>query len=362
MSDAIHVELGGRGYPVVVERGGRRRLGDLLAGIPAISRVLVVSDETVDPLYGDEVEGRLKAAGHSVSRARVPPGEETKSAEWLLHLYREAAGHRLDRKAVVLALGGGVVGDLAGFFAATYLRGLRLVQVPTTLLAMVDSAIGGKTGINLPQGKNLVGAFHQPALVLCDPEVLRTLPRRELAAGLAEVIKYGIIRDPDLFQFLEARMASILAGDPDALARVISRSCAIKAAVVSADELETGERAILNFGHTAGHAIEQASGYGRYLHGEAVGIGMAYAARLSARRTGLPASDVERIVRLIRAAELPVAADGLPWADVRAAMSVDKKGSGGTPRFVLARAIGDVAHGELVPERVIEEAWHVGGE
>lgn len=362
MPSSISVSLGDRSYPIVVEHEGLDRLAERLSGHAAISRLFLVADESVDSFYGDGLATRLLGAGYSVSRATVPPGEGTKSVEWLVHLYDRAAQAGLDRKSVVVALGGGVVGDLAGFLAATYLRGLRLVQVPTTLLAMVDSAVGGKTGINLPQGKNLVGAFHQPILVLCDPQVLRTLPRRELVAGLAEVVKYGVIRDPGLFRYLEEHMTPILAGDREALAHIIARSCAIKAAVVSADEQEAGERAILNFGHTVGHAIEQAAGYGRYLHGEAVGIGMAYAARLSLRHLGLSQPDLDRILRLIRAAGLPTAASELAWPEIRRAMAVDKKSSDGAPRFVLARTIGEAVFGERVPEPLLEEVWHGGGE
>jgi 3-dehydroquinate synthase len=357
----VQVQLGGRSYPIHIGPGALADLPALCRERLAASRILIIADETVDALYGSHLADALAGAGYAVARAAAPPGEATKSIEWFGRLCERAAEAQLDRRSAVVALGGGVIGDLAGFVAATFMRGLPYVQVPTTLLAMVDSAVGGKTGINLPQGKNLVGAFHQPALVVCDIDLLRTLPRRELSAGLAEVIKYGVIRDAALFDFLEKNMPSILAGDASATEYIVARSCAIKAAVVSADERESGERAILNFGHTLGHAVEQASGYGRYLHGEAVGIGMVYAARLSARVRGLPAAEVERIRSLVARAGLPTAAHELAWRDLRRAIAADKKGVAGAPRFVLARRIGEVEYGVAVPESVMEEVWHGGG-
>ncbi|HMP74931.1 MAG TPA: 3-dehydroquinate synthase [Kiritimatiellia bacterium] len=360
MTNTVTVPLGERSYPICVGDGVLDQAASLLRTQLPGTRILLVADETVDGLYGDRVAALFSDAGFTLARATVPAGEASKSGEWLLRLYERAADEVLDRKSAIVALGGGVVGDLAGFLAASYLRGIRLVQIPTTLLAMVDSAVGGKTGINLPQGKNLVGAFHQPVLVLCDIGVLKTLPARELAAGLAEVIKYGVIRDAELFAYLERELDAIRAGDPAALAHIVARSCAIKADVVSADEHEAGERAILNFGHTLGHAVEQVAGYGAYLHGEAVGIGMAYAARVSVQAAGLSREDESRIVRLIQRAGLPVEAPGLAWPDLRRAMAVDKKGAAGVPRFVLAKRIGAVEYGCAVPEATLEEAWHGG--
>lgn len=354
------VKLGDRSYDIVIGPGLLAQLGEMTRSVAVGKRVLLVSDETVAPLYGAAASKALAASGYSVATAVVPPGEASKSGDWLFRLFDLAVEAGLDRHAVVVALGGGVVGDLAGFMAATYLRGIRLVQAPTTLLAMVDSAVGGKTGINLPQGKNLVGSFHQPELVVCDTDLLKSLPRREFAAGLAEVIKHGIIRDADLFAFLEKRLDDILAGDSTAVAHIVARSCAIKAEVVGQDERESALRAILNFGHTVGHAIENVAGYGAYLHGEAIGAGMVFAARVSARVKGLPEADVERIVALVRRAGLPVAAPELPWADLRKAIDVDKKASGGKPRFVLAERIGRVAFGCEVPEDVLEEVWRGG--
>ncbi len=344
----VRVELGERSYDIVVEAGALQRLPDLLRerGLAA-TKGLVITDSHVEPVY---------AAGLGVPYpvATVPAGEASKSGEQLFHLYDEAIRAGLDRKAIVIALGGGVVGDLAGYVAASYMRGLRFVQVPTSLLAMVDSAVGGKTGINLPQGKNLIGAFHQPQLVVCDLDVLKTLPERELRAGLAEVIKYGIIYDAEFFAYLEEHIADALTLDQDVLAHLVARSCEIKADVVRQDETESGLRAILNFGHTLGHAIEAVAGYGKYLHGEAIAIGMIYAARLS----GLPAEQLERIEALICRAGLPVRAPELAWDDLRQAMSVDKKSESGLPKFVLAREIGRVEFGVAVEEMYLAEVWH----
>lgn len=358
MSAQITVNLGSRSYQIHIETGALSRIGARCRPVLPSNRVLLVADDVVDRLYGERVAHDLAAAGFSVARASVPSGEASKSVACLTSLYSVAVKAGLDRASAVIALGGGVVGDLAGFLAASFLRGVRLIQVPTTLLAMVDSAVGGKTGINLKEGKNLVGAFHQPVLVLCDPAVLQSLPQREAAAGLAEVIKYGVIKDAALFEFLEEKVDAIRSGHLEPLSHVIARSCAIKAAVVGADEHEAGERAILNFGHTLAHAIENVAGYGTYLHGEAVGIGMVYAARVSVRERGLPQRDADRITRLVQRAGLPTHAPELNWPALRAAMGVDKKSSAGLPRFVLAEQIGRVAFGCPVAETVLEEVWH----
>jgi 3-dehydroquinate synthase len=290
----------------------------------------------------------------------VPAGETAKSLRTVQHCYDRLAAHRLERKSFIVALGGGVVGDLAGFVAATYLRGISFVQVPTTLLAQVDSSVGGKTGVNLKAGKNLVGAFHQPRLVLCDLKTLRALPEREFRAGLAEVIKYGIIYDAALFRRLERNLDRLLARDERYLAHVIARSCAIKAEVVGQDETETGLRAILNFGHTIGHAIENISGYGKYLHGEAIAIGQTAAAWISTRLTGLPERDAMRISGLLAAASLPtiIRLNERQRERLFAAMRLDKKVSGGEIKFVLAERIGKVAWGRQVPEEVVR--WALG--
>jgi 3-dehydroquinate synthase len=310
----------------------------------------VISDANVVPLHGNKALKSLRAAGFEPVLLTVPAGETAKSLSTVQRCYDQLAAHRLERKSFVVALGGGVVGDLAGFVAATYLRGIPFLQVPTTLLAQVDSSVGGKVGVNLKAGKNLVGAFYQPKLVLCDLEILRTLPMREYRAGLAEVIKYGIIYDRRFFETLEAGMERLLQRDAYLLARVVARCCEIKAEVVGQDETESGLRAILNFGHTIGHALEAISHYGKYLHGEAISIGQVAAARLSAKALGLPAADEERIRRCFEAAGLPTRLKLNPAAQRRAlaAMQLDKKVSGGEVKFVLARKIGRVEYGHRV--------------
>jgi 3-dehydroquinate synthase len=287
----------------------------------------------------------------------VPAGETSKSVKSVEKCYDELAAHRLERKSFIVALGGGVVGDLAGFVAATYLRGIPFVQVPTTLLAQVDSSVGGKVGVNLKAGKNLVGAFHQPRMVLCDLDTLRTLPMREYRAGLAEVIKYGIIYDAELFEELERKMEKLVRRELKVLAGVIARCCEIKAEVVAQDETESGLRAILNFGHTIGHALEAISNYGKYLHGEAISIGQVAAAKLSGEILGLPQRDVERIGNLFNRAGLPtnIGLNEGQRKKLFATMKLDKKVSAGEIKFVLARRIGEVEFGQKVPNRLLEQ-------
>jgi 3-dehydroquinate synthase len=271
--------------------------------------------------------------------------------------YDQLAAHRLERKSIIVALGGGVVGDLAGFVAATYLRGMAFVQVPTTLLAQVDSSVGGKVGVNLKAGKNLVGAFHQPRLVLCDLDTLRTLPEREFRAGLAEVIKYGTLYDARLFARLERDLPKLLKREAQALGEVIARCCRIKADIVRQDETESGLRAVLNFGHTIGHALEAISRYGRYLHGEAIAIGQVAAAKFSAALLGLPLTEVGRITTLFARAGLPTTVRLTAGQRRRlfATMRLDKKVSGGELQFVLVRRLGAVEFGCRVPDRLVHE-------
>jgi 3-dehydroquinate synthase len=272
--------------------------------------------------------------------------------------YERLAAHRLERKSFVVALGGGVVGDMAGFVAATYLRGIAFVQVPTTLLAQVDSSVGGKVGVNLKAGKNLVGAFYQPRLVLCDLDTLKTLPDRDFRTGLAEVIKYGVIYDAKLFALLERDLPKLLRRESQSLASIIARCCEIKAEVVSRDETEGGQRAILNFGHTVGHAIEVVSNYGGFLHGEAISIGQITAAKISNRVLNLPKRDVRRIENLFQRAGLPtqIKLNSVQRRKLFAVMRLDKKVSGGEIKFVLAKRIGKVLWGQRVPEVFVREA------
>lgn len=352
MTNDVTVDLGDRSYPIRIGSGILETLGEECSAAGLSGRCLIVSDENVAPLYAEKVFQSLETAGFNPVLEVLPAGEPTKCHEQLLHLYARAAENRLDRKCFMVALGGGVIGDLTGFAAASWLRGIRFVQVPTTLLSMVDSSVGGKTGINIPAGKNLVGAFHQPELVLVDLDTLQTLPAREFAAGMSEVAKYGVIWDADLFQTLERSE-----GEFPTIGKIISRCCEIKAEVVRQDEREGGLRGILNFGHTLGHAIENAAGYGEYLHGEAVAIGMVYAARLSAALKGLSPDDTKRIEKLMGALKLPVTASGLEWSDLRAAMAVDKKTVGGLPKFILCDRLGHVDFGCEVPEELMEKIW-----
>lgn len=361
MPKVVRVELGERSYRILVGDGLLARAGGLCREAGMRGAVLVVTDRHVAPLYARQVQHSLETAGFCVTRAVVPAGESSKCGDRLFELYDRALDAGLDRKSFVVALGGGVVGDLAGYLAASYLRGIPFVQIPTSLLAMVDSSVGGKTGIDLPRGKNLVGAFHQPSLVLADTDTLATLPRREYVAGLAEVVKYGVIRDAGLFRLLERRAAGVLACDRGLMDRIIARCCAIKAGVVGADEREGGVRAILNFGHTLGHALENAAGYAGLLHGEAVAAGMVFAAWLSVRLCGLPAGDVARLSGLLGAFGLPVSARGMraTWPALVRAMALDKKASGRVPRFVLAESIGRARHGVEVTPGLMKEAWDV---
>ena len=368
MTHDIIVDLGDRSYPIRIGSGILETLGEACKAAGLTGHCLIVSDENVAPLYAEKVFQTLEKAGFDPVLEVLPAGEPTKCQAQLMNLYAKAAENRLDRKCFMVALGGGVVGDLTGFTAASWLRGIQFVQVPTSLLAMVDSSVGGKTGINIPSGKNLVGAFHQPELVMVDLDTLKTLPERELAAGMSEVAKYGVIWDAELFQTLETdcvgaqnffqTLENNMGAGSACLGKIISRCCEIKAEVVCQDEREGGLRGILNFGHTLGHAIENAAGYGQFLHGEAVAIGMVYAARLSTALKGLSVEESERIEKLLVALELPVVAPGLAWSDLRAAMAVDKKTVDGLLKFVLADRIGHVDFGCEVTEELMEEVWN----
>jgi 3-dehydroquinate synthase len=353
----VNVSLGKRSYNIFIGKGLIGQLGSECAKLKVGSRCAIISDRNVAPHYAKAVQSSLARAGFDSILITVPPGETAKSLKSVEFCYDRLAKHRLERKSFIVALGGGVVGDLAGFVAATYLRGIPFVQVPTTLLAQVDSSVGGKVGVNLKAGKNLVGAFYQPRLVLCDLDTLRSLPGREYRAGLAEVIKYGIIYDASLFRRLERDLPKLLKRNPKTLANVVARCCRIKADVVSQDETESGLRAILNFGHTIGHALEAISGYGKYLHGEAISIGQVAAARLSAVQSGLPESDAARITTIFQRAGLPtrVRLNSQQIKKLSAAMKLDKKVSGGEIKFVLAKKIGKVEFGQKVPLALVRE-------
>lgn len=352
----VKVPLGVRSYAISIGKGLLSKLGTEARRLQLGRRCAVISDRNVVPHYGDAALASLASAGFDPLLITVPAGETAKTLKVAGSCFDQLAEHRLERKSFVVALGGGVVGDLAGFVAATYLRGVDFVQVPTTLLAQVDSSVGGKVGVNLKAGKNLVGAFRQPRFVLCDLDALETLPVREYRSGLAEVIKYGIINDAELFKRLEQVMPKLLQREPDSLSSVIARCCQIKSGVVGQDETESGLRAILNFGHTIGHAIEAISGYDKFLHGEAISIGQVLAARLSSELLGLPRRDVQRIATLFETAGLPthLKLGTAQREKLFDAMGHDKKVSDGIVRFVLANKIGQVSFGQAVPRESIE--------
>ncbi|MDH2235320.1 3-dehydroquinate synthase [Pigmentiphaga sp. GD03639] len=335
----VRVETPGGSYPIRIAPG---RLDRLAEAVPADATTLVVvTNPTVAALYAERAEQALAATGRPILRIELPDGEQYKDWQTLNLIFDAMLARHCDRKAVIVALGGGVIGDIAGFAAAVYMRGIRFIQVPTTLLSQVDSSVGGKTAVNHPIGKNMIGAFYQPIAVEIDTDVLSTLPAREVSAGLAEVIKYGAILDADFFAWCEAHARDLRALEPGALAVAIARSCELKAYVVSQDERETGLRAILNFGHTFAHAIEAGLGFGAWLHGEAVGCGMVQAAELSALAAGLPPADAERIRGLVLAIGCPVYAPDLGpdrWFDL---MQGDKKTEGGQIRFILLPRLGE---------------------
>lgn len=336
---SLKVELGPDSYPIRIGEGLAfcpDAYRDVLSG----GRVMVVSNETVAPLYLDALTKTLASLGCEPVSCVLPDGEVFKNWETLNRIFDALLEHACERSTPLLALGGGVVGDMTGFAAACYQRGVPFIQVPTTLLAQVDSSVGGKTGINHPRGKNMIGAFHQPRLVVCDPGVFKTLPDREFAAGLAEVVKYGLIADVDFFEWIEANGSRIWARESECLGQMIERCCAIKANVVAADEREQGVRAHLNLGHTFGHAIESETGYGQWLHGEAVAVGTLMALTLSASLGYVEAGLVTRVAQLFQGFSLPVLGPGIPLERFWAAMGHDKKVSGGKIRFVVLKALG----------------------
>ncbi|MBF6568171.1 MAG: 3-dehydroquinate synthase [Candidatus Binataceae bacterium] len=353
----FRVELGARAYPVHVGVHLLDEVGKLAleAGLHG-GRVALVTDANVGPLYFERVADALSTAKFDPIRIQIASGEGSKSLAMVEQLYDRMVEGRLDRNSAVFALGGGVVGDLAGFAAATFLRGLALVQIPTTLTGQVDSALGGKTGVNHRQGKNLIGAFHEPRLIVADVETLTTLGEREFREGLAEVIKYGAIMDATMIDDLERDLPAIMAREPRPMEEIVERSLRHKATVVERDEAESGLRKILNFGHTVGHAIEASSGFGHYLHGEAVAIGMMAAARLSQTYAGLRAVDAERLRALLKMAALPVEMPS-QWAseNFASALNLDKKRSGSNIEFILIDRIGHALTYKLDSEQIIAE-------
>jgi 3-dehydroquinate synthase len=348
----VRIDLGDRSYPILI--GGGLLDAPSTWQVPTAAAALIVSNTAVAPLYAARLQGALEGRYGKVHMAVLPDGEEHKNWQTLNLIFDALLAHGCDRKTVVFALGGGVVGDMAGFAAACYMRGVPFVQVPTTLLAQVDSSVGGKTAINHPMGKNMVGAFYQPQLVVCDLDTLRTLPAREFSAGLAEVIKYGPIADMPFLDWIEASMDALMARDPAVLAHAVKRSCEIKAWVVGQDEREAGLRAILNFGHTFGHAIEAGMGYGQWLHGEAVGCGMVMAAHLSQRLGLVDLPFVQRLTGLVARAGLPITGPKLGGDRYLELMGVDKKAEGGQIKFVLIDGPGNAVVREA-PDPLVRE-------
>ena len=357
--NTLTVDLGARSYPIYI---GQQLLGkpELLAKYIAGRQVMVVSNETVAPLYLQAVLDML--AGFETATVILPDGEQFKNLDTLNSIFSALLEKRFNRDCTLVALGGGVVGDITGFAAASYQRGVSFLQIPTTLLAQVDSSVGGKTGVNHPQGKNMIGAFHQPRCVLIDTDTLDTLDDRQLAAGLAEVIKYGLIHDVNFFAWLETNMDALKARDKQALAYAIERSCTIKAEIVAADERESGKRALLNLGHTFGHAIETGMGYGAWLHGEAVATGMLMAADLSARHGWLPAAAVQRTEKLLQQAGLPTTPpESMNETQFRELMSIDKKVIGGNLRLVLLEDMGEAIVTGDFRQELLSETLNMGG-
>lgn len=354
----INVELDERSYEIII--GTDIPVASVLQGKKDV-RAHIVSDSNVYPLYGAKYCSALEAVGIKCSSIVIDAGEKSKNLDNIAKIYESALDAEVDRSGVMIALGGGVVGDLTGFAAATYLRGVKYIQAPTTLLAMVDSSVGGKTGINLPRGKNLAGSFYQPVEVDAELSTFSTLPDKEFKSGLAEVIKYGVIWDAKFFEMLEKNIEAILNKDMNILEKMIGRCCEIKAEIVAMDEKESGVRSILNLGHTFGHAIETAAGYGAWMHGEAVAAGMAYAIKLSTLTGKLEEGVEMRVRNLISKAGLPLSPikknGKADWKKLRTLMTADKKSRGGTPRFVLVEKIGSVVYGSEVPDNILESAF-----
>jgi 3-dehydroquinate synthase len=352
--EKIRVELGERSYNIMIGNGILKDIGKTLAKFEFSKKVALLSNPTVYDLYGKTVSGSLKGSGYDLTEVLIPDGEEYKSLAYTEKIYESLLKAKLDRKSALIALGGGVIGDITGFAASTYMRGIDFIQVPTTLLAQVDSSVGGKTGVNHPLGKNMIGTFWQPRLVCIDTATLETLSRREFLSGLGEVIKYGVIWDKEFFAFLETNRDKILQLDPASLTHIIRRSCEIKSDVVSKDERESGLRAILNYGHTIGHALETLTGYKKYLHGEAVTIGMYMEAKLSHQLGLIGKTEVLRIRALIASYDLPSEMPGeIEIRDLFETMQIDKKTVAGKMHFVLPEKVGSVRiHSEISAEDI----------
>ncbi len=355
----LKVDLGQRSYPIFIGSDLIDR-PELFEACSKASSIYIVTNTTVAPLYAERLSKTLASFGKSARTIALPDGESFKDWKNLQTIFDELLKHGADRQTVLIALGGGVIGDMTGFAAASFMRGIRFIQVPTTLLSQVDSSVGGKTGINHPLGKNMIGAFHQPIAVIADLSTLKTLPPRELSAGLAEVIKHGAIADATFLNWIEANTSALLACDIEAMSHAVLRSCEIKSAVVSADEREGGVRATLNFGHTFGHAIEAGMGYGEWLHGEAVGCGMVMGAKLSCLLKKITQADADRLTRIIHSMHLPTTAPKFGAERYIELMQVDKKAEGGQIRYVLLEQIGKAYIATAPHEAVVETLLATG--
>jgi len=356
----LNVNLDDRSYPIKIGYDLLKEAGKIIVNEGLKGNCLVIADSNTSIFY-NELKLSLDSNNINSAITVVDPGENSKSLAQLEKLYSNCIKSKLDRQSFIIALGGGVIGDLAGYVSATYLRGINFIQMPTSLLAMVDSAVGGKTGVNLDEGKNLVGAFHQPKLVLSDLKTLKSLPNREFIAGMAEVIKYGIIYDEIFFNRIEASLNEINTNEVNSslLAEIIGRCCEIKAEIVSKDEKENALRAILNFGHTVGHAIENKTGYSSSLiHGEAISIGMVFAAEVSSACLNLSNENVTRIKNILSKVGLPISNKSLGWMELKEVINIDKKTINGKAHFVLANKIGDVSIGHIVEDEILENTWN----
>ncbi len=351
--ESVTVKLNKRSYPIHIAPGLLGQAGKLLAALPVRKTVTVITNTTVAPLYLDTLKTSLTNASFHVNDIIIPDGEQYKNLSQAEDIYKKLLNLDLDRNSPLLALGGGVVGDITGFTASTFLRGVPFIQIPTTLLAQVDSSVGGKTGVNLPDGKNMVGTFYQPSIVIIDPSVIKTLDMREIRTGLSEVIKYGIIRDKNFFVFLTENITNALKLDEPTLIHILQTCCSIKADITTIDETEKGIRSILNFGHTIGHAIETLTHYRTYMHGEAVSIGMAAAARLSCYWKLCSIDDRDRVNSLLSAAGLPIELPDFTCSDYYTVMQRDKKKSGEKIRMILMQAIGTVVIKDLTSKELL---------
>ena len=354
--ERIKLNLAERSYEILVGKNLIGEAGRLIRELGIKGRLMVVTNSTVAGWYREPLAQSLAAAGYQADVVEIPDGEEYKSLEQANLIYDRLAELQYDRKSVLVALGGGVVGDLTGFVAATYMRGIKFIQIPTTLLAQVDSSIGGKVAVNHPKGKNLIGSFYQPVLVITDVNTLKTLPERELSSGMAEVLKHGLIRDENYYQFILGELKSIREVNPEIMAWVVTGSCKIKAEVVEADETESGLRAILNFGHTLGHACESVTNYSYYKHGEAVALGMLAATKI-ARRVNLLANEnlESSLLRVLHELNLPTKIPGLPVPDLLQRIYLDKKVEYGKIRWVMPKRAGEVLLTAAIPETVVRE-------